>query len=381
MIGATEESTVEKCTVWSRFCNANDTMSRMFQMNIRNDETRRSMKAVVYSAPEIFTIREVPDPVPARGEVVIRSTLAGVCGTDLHIHSGGFFAEYPLTPGHEITGEVVSWGTGVEGLSAGQHVVVDNASACGHCAQCGRGEPLFCANFLSLGVNAAGGFAEQVVTRADKCFAADDLPSDVAVLAEPLACAVHGMDVLQLSPGADVVMIGSGTTGLLLAQLLLHGGASRFTVAGPSEFKLRLAKSFGVDRIVQVSRTDAGATAATLKDMSPGGYDVVIDATGASSVVQHLPGLVKDNGTVLVYGMCDEADRVTWSPYEIFRRQLTVKESFAQVNCFDRSLAMLRSGRVSSEGLITHRFELDQYGDALAAVRSDPTCLKAVVAP
>src|SRR5674476_787396 len=71
MIGATEESTVEKCTVWSRFCNANDTMSRMFQMNIRNDETRRSMKAVVYSAPEIFTIREVPDPVPARGEVVI----------------------------------------------------------------------------------------------------------------------------------------------------------------------------------------------------------------------------------------------------------------------------------------------------------------------
>src|ERR1035437_4252824 len=87
MIGATEESTVEKCTVWSRFCNANDTMSRMFQMNIRNDETRRSMKAVVYSAPEIFTIREVPDPVPARGEVVIRSTLAGVCGTDLHIHS------------------------------------------------------------------------------------------------------------------------------------------------------------------------------------------------------------------------------------------------------------------------------------------------------
>jgi D-arabinitol dehydrogenase (NADP+) len=115
--------------------------------------------------------------------------------------------------------------------------------------------------------------------------------------------------------------------------------------------------------------------------MSPGGYDVVIDATGASSVVQHLPRLVKDNGTILVYGMCDEADRVTWSPYEIFRRQLTIKGSFAQVNCFDRSLAMLRSGRVRGDGLITHRFRLDQYGDALAAVRSDPTCLKAVVAP
>lgn len=339
------------------------------------------MKAVVYSAAEEFTIREIPDPVPAEGQVIIRSTLAGMCGTDLHIHAGGFFTEYPLTPGHEITGEVMSWGPGVEGLRRGQRVVVDNASACGYCSQCGRGEPLFCRHFHSLGVNAPGGFAEQVVTRADKCFAADDLPPDLAVLAEPLACAVHGMDVLQLRPGADVVMIGSGTTGLLLAQLLIHGGASRLTVAGPSEFKLQLARSFGVDRIVQVSRSDAEGTAATLRDMSPGGYDVVIDATGASSVVQHLPRLAKDNGTVLVYGMCDEEDRVAWSPYEIFRRQLTVKGSFAQVNCFDRSLGMLRSGRIRGDGLITHRFRLDQYGDALAAVRSDPTCLKAVIAP
>ena len=338
------------------------------------------MKAVVYSAPEDFTIREVPDPVPAEGQVVIRSTLAGVCGTDLHIHAGGFFAEYPLTPGHEITGEVLSWGPGVEGFHLGQRVVVDNASACGHCAQCGRGEPLFCLHFQSLGVNAPGGFAEQVVTRADKCFAAEDLPPDVAVLAEPLACAVHGMDVLQLRPGADVVMIGSGTTGLLLAQLVLHGGASRLTVAGPSQFKLELAKSFGVDRTVQVSRTDPEGTVATLKDMSPGGYDVVIDATGASSVVQHLPQLVKDNGTVLVYGMCDEAERVTWSPYEIFRRQLTVKGSFAQIHCFDRALLELRTGRVRTDGIVTDRFPLSRFGDALTAVTGSRT-IKAVVDP
>jgi D-arabinitol dehydrogenase (NADP+) len=339
------------------------------------------MKAVVYSAPEEFTIQEVPDPVPVEGTVVVRLTLAGVCGTDLHIHAGGFFSQYPLTPGHEITGEVLSWGSDVEGFHQGQRVVIDNASACGYCAECGRGEPLFCHHFRSLGVNAPGGFAEQVVTRADKCFPADDLSPDVAVLTEPLACAVHGMDVLQLRPGADVVMIGSGTTGLLLAQLILHGGASRLTVAGPSRFKLELARSYGVDRVVEVSRSDPAATAARLKEMAPGGYDVAIDATGASSVVQHLPALVKDNGTVLVYGMCDEDDRVAWSPYEIFRRQLTVKGSFAQVNCFDRSLAMLRSGRVRGHGLITHRFPLDRYGEALAALRSDPTCLKAVIAP
>ena len=339
------------------------------------------MRAVVYAEPGAFRVEEVPDRVPGPGEVVVRPTLVGVCGTDLHLHAGGFFASYPLTPGHEIAGEVLACGDGVEGLRPGQKVVVDNASACGHCPECGRGEPLFCRNFRSLGVNGPGGFAEQVLTPADKVFDADDLPTDVAVLAEPLACAVHGMDVLDLPPGADVAMVGSGTTGLLLAQLLIHGGASRLTVAGPTAFKLDLARSFGVDRVLHVSRDDVEGTIARLRDAAPGGYDVAIDATGAAAVVQHLPELVKDDGTVLVYGMCHEDDRVAWSPYEIFRRQLTIKGSFAQVNCFDRSLAMLRSGRVRGDGLITHRFDLPGYGAALEALRSDPTCLKAVVAP
>ena len=339
------------------------------------------MRAVVYTAPSAFEVADLPDPEPGPDEAVLRPVLTGVCGTDLHIDSGGFFARYPLTPGHEIVGEVVALGSEVDGLRIGQRVAIDNASACGRCDRCGRGEPLFCENFHSLGVNAAGGFAERVVSRADKVFPADDLAIDLAVLAEPLACAIHGMDVLALKPGADVVMIGSGTTGLLLAQLLVHGGASRVTVAGPTLFKLELAESFGVDRVVQVSRRDPDATRATLTSLNPAGYDVAIDATGASAVVQHLPGLVRDDGTVLVYGMCDESDRVAWSPYEIFRRQLTVKGSFAQVNCFDRALAMLRSGRIRNDGLITHRFGLDDFAAALEAVRSDPTCLKAVVAP
>lgn len=339
------------------------------------------MKAVVYSAPNTFEIAGVPDPAADPGEVLLRSVLAGVCGTDLHIHAGEFFTRYPLIPGHEIVGEVISCGDGVTGFAPGQQVVVDNASACGHCAQCGRGEPLFCKNFHSLGVNGSGGFAEQLVSRADKVFPADDVPTELAVLTEPLACAVHGIDVLALRPGADVVMIGSGTTGLLLAQLLLHGGAGRLTVAGPTEFKLRLAAEFGVDRVLQVSRRDAEGTVAKLKALSPDGYDVAIDATGAAAIVQHLPELVRDNGTVLVYGMCNETDRVQWCPYEIFRRQLTIKGSFAQVNCFDRALALLRSGRIRGDGLITHRFDLAGYPDALDAVRSDPTCLKAVITP
>jgi D-arabinitol dehydrogenase (NADP+) len=338
------------------------------------------MRAVVYAGPRDFSVQEVPSPRAGPGEVVVRTSLAGVCGTDLHIHTGGFFSQFPLIPGHESVGAVQEVGEGVTHLEVGQRVAVDNASACGHCPRCSRGQHLFCENFLSLGVNAAGGFAESLVSPAHKVYTVDDLDDEVAVFAEPLACAVHGMDILALKPGADVLMVGSGTTGLLLAQLLIHGGAGRLTVAAPTEFKLALASDFGVDRVVKISR-EADSTLRTLRQLAPEGYDVAIDATGASSVVQLLPQLVGEDGTVFVYGMCDEADRVRWSPYDIFRRQLHIKGSFAQVNCFDRALAMLRSGRVRTDGLITHRFELNQFGEALTSVNSDPTCLKAVVAP
>ena len=200
------------------------------------------------------------------------------------------------------------------------------------------------------------------------------------MFAEPLACGVHGMDVLGLAPGADVLVVGAGTTGLLLSQLLLHGGAGRVTVAAPTAFKLELAESYGVDRVVRVTR-DAQETARTLSELQPGGFDVAVDVTGAAPVVQHLPDLVATNGTVFVYGMCDADARVAWSPYDVFRRQLTVKGSFAQVNCMDRSLALLRSGRVRTDGLITHRFPLADYGAALDSLRHDPTSLKVVLEP
>jgi D-arabinitol dehydrogenase (NADP+) len=339
------------------------------------------MRRIVYSGPRVFTVSDLPAVAPGRGEVVVRPTLTGVCGTDLHIHEGGFFSSYPLTPGHEIFGVVEEVGEGVTDIRAGQQVAVDNALPCGICPSCGRGEQLFCSNFVSLGVNAPGGAAEQVTVEAAKCFDASDLGPERGVFAEPLACAVHGMDVLQLRPGADVALVGTGPTGLLLTQLLMHGGAGRVVVAGPTPFKLELAASFGADETVLVSKSSAAETAEKLRTLAPDGYDVAIDATGATPVMQELLGLLRDGGTAFVYGMADADATVHWSPYEIFRRELTIKGSFAQVNCFERSLRVLRSGRLQTDGIITHRFALDGYGAALDALRSDPSCLKAVIAP
>jgi D-arabinitol dehydrogenase (NADP+) len=338
------------------------------------------VKAVVYDIPGEFTVTDVADPVAGPGQVVLRVLVAGVCGTDVHIHHGEFGPTYPLTPGHEIAGEVVEVGPGVTTPRVGQRVTLDNTASCGRCDQCRRARPAFCRNLVAQGVNAPGGFAEYVLTDADRCFQADDLAPEIAVFAEPLACVVHGLDVLALQPGADVLIAGAGPTGLLLTQLLARTGAGSVTVAAPSEAKLAIAGERGADHTIRIARDDPEALTRAASELRPDGFDVVVDATGAVGVLEQSLDLTRTGGTVFVYGMTPEQTRWPVRSYDVFRRELTIKGSFAQQFSFDRSVAALRNGAVDTSGLITHTFALEDYGKALEATSSS-SCIKAAVVP
>src|SRR3954466_13569492 len=134
-----------------------------------------SMRAVVYDRPEHFSIRELPIPEPGPGEVLLKVLVAGICGTDLHLHVGEFGPTYPLTPGHEFVGEVVAAGDGAAAAAlVGHRVVVDNTHSCGHCAECRRARPATCENLVAQGVNAAACFAEYVLARAVCPLSVDD---------------------------------------------------------------------------------------------------------------------------------------------------------------------------------------------------------------
>jgi D-arabinitol dehydrogenase (NADP+) len=338
------------------------------------------MQAVVFTGPGELSVTELPEPLPRPGEVLLRPVLTGVCGTDLHLLAGGFLARYPLVPGHEIVAEVLELGAEVAVPARGTLVAVDNTELCERCDFCRAGEPLFCENFRSLGVNAPGGFAELMVARAEKCFPIGGLDPMVAVMTEPLACAMHGADTLALDPGSDVLVFGAGPTGLLFAQLLLHGNAARLTVAAPSQAKLDLARQFGVDHTVLIDRADPAAATAELLDLAPLGYDAVVEATGSPAVLSECLPLTRTGGSVLVYGVADESDRWAISPYEVFARELTIKGSFAQTHCFGRALRALTSGRVRTDGIVTDTIPLSSFDQALAAVRSSSS-VKAVVVP
>jgi D-arabinitol dehydrogenase (NADP+) len=253
---------------------------------------------------------------------------------------------------------------------------------CGYCDYCLSGRLILCENAKGLGSNYPGFFAEYVTVSQLLVFSVEGLHRDTAVFSEPAACAMHGMETLALRPGASVLVLGAGPTGLLLAQLIASGGASSVTVAAPTQFKLDRAKELGVDQVVQITRDDAEANLARLREASGGrGYDVVVEATGSTSVGEICVPLTRNGGTVLVYGVTRPDEVVSFSPFDVFRREITIKGSFAEMTSFGAAIDALRSGRARTDGIITHRFSLDEYGQALETLAHDPDCHKVVIAP
>ena len=338
------------------------------------------MRAVRYEAPGDFAVTDVPMPPVGALEVRIRIHQTGVCGTDVHLHHGTYIGVYPLTPGHETVGEIDEVGSEVMRFRPGQWVTVNPNIYCGHCDYCLAGQLGRCANTEGMGVHRPGFFAEYVSADHRQVFSVDGLEPDTAVFAEPTACAMHGLETLGQRPGGSALVIGAGPTGLLLAQLIGFGGATSITVADIVPFKLETATRLGVDSTVPLTR-DAAENVDLLREASPNGdgYDVVVEATGVTAVGDICVPLTRNGGTVLVYGVTRPDERLSVSPFELFRREITIKGSYAEMTSFAAAIAALRTGRVHTDGIITHRFPLDEYGRALQTLTSDPTAHKVVL--
>lgn len=340
------------------------------------------MKAVIYDAPRSFRVMEVPSPEPGPGEVRIRVLLAGICGTDLHIHDGEFFSRFPLTPGHEVVGIVDALGADVTRFRIGEQVSVNPNIACGRCDDCLAGRIILCPNLAALGVTLPGFFAEQAVAPEALVFSVEGIAPETAVFTEPAACATHGVENLAIRPGSSALVFGAGPTGLLLAQLIRANGAAEVTVAAPRDFKLLTARALGIDRTVLIGRGDPEETRRRVLDASGGrGYDIVVEATGSSEIGDLCVPLTRNGGTVLIYGVTHPEDVVRFHPYDVFRREITIRGSFAEISSFGAAIAALRAGRLRTDGIISHRFGLDDFATALETLRSDPTAHKVVIAP
>jgi D-arabinitol dehydrogenase (NADP+) len=340
------------------------------------------MKAVVYDAPRKYAVKDIPTPEAGPGEVRIKVHQVGVCGTDLHIHHGDFNAVFPLIPGHELVGTVDACGDQVSRFRVGEQVTVNPNIYCGKCEYCLAGRLILCRNMKGLGSNYPGFFAEYVSVSEDLVFSVEGIEPDTAVFTEPAACAMHGLESLEVRPGATALVFGAGPTGLLLAQLIKSGGAASVTVAGPSQFKLDTATALGIDQTVLIERADMEANQAKLREASGAdGYDYVVEATGSTDIGNICVPLTRNGGTVLVYGVTRADETVSFHPFDVFRREITIKGSFAEMTSFGAAIRALRSGRAKTDGIITHRFSLNDYDKALDALAHDRSAHKVVIVP
>jgi D-arabinitol dehydrogenase (NADP+) len=323
------------------------------------------MKAIVYDAPRQFKYKEVPEPEIQSDDVLVRIDACGLCGTDLHIHEGEFAPNFPLIPGHEFTGEIVALGGSVKGLKQKQRVVGNSNESCGKCFYCMRGDFLLCLNLRAYGVTQDGGFAQYLRIKADRIFPIGNLTSREAVMVEPTACAVHGMEVLAIKPGSDVLLFGAGPTGQVLAQLLKLNGAGRLVIAAPPGPKLELAGRLAADEIVPIDRKNPDKHRNRLRELNPTGFDYIVEATGSAFVCEDALQFVRRGGTLLVYGVYPETETVRFNPFDLFRREITIKGSFAQIDAFPRALAYLESGKIKVNEIVTDEFALEDWPKVL----------------
>ena len=220
------------------------------------------MRAVVWEEPGKLALAEVPDPAPGHGELIVQVGACGICGTDVHIADGEFPpTPYPIVPGHEFAGRVVALGEGVPGeWRGGERVAVDPSLFCGHCPACHAGRGNLCANWNAIGDTVDGAFAEYVKVPAANAYPIPDSVSDAqGALIEPLSCAVHGARRLGPVVGEDVLVMGAGTMGLLLMQLLNRGGARSVAVVDRKASRLESATAAGAAAVAtDVADLDTG---------------------------------------------------------------------------------------------------------------------------
>ncbi len=340
------------------------------------------MKAALFHADGTIVVSEVPDPEPGPGEVLVKVAACGVCGTDLRIQSGEFLAkEYPLIAGHELSGHIVAVGEGVRHLREGQLVAVNPNSSCGHCYWCLRGRPHLCPEMQSIGVTKPGGFAELVAVPANQTLPIpQDFPPEAAAMMEPTSCCLHGIDLSGIRPGDPTLILGGGSIGLILLQLAKHAGAAPVVVSEPQKHKRELATALGADATIDPSGLALDELKAKVDELTDGGPQVVIEASGHASAAEVAIPLVRRGGTVLFFGVQSPDLRLPLSPFDVYHNEINIIGAFTNPLTDSRAIQMLVNGRVQVEPLITHRFALQDIATALDSVRRGEP-VKAIVLP
>ena len=337
------------------------------------------MKASRFLGNKTFAVADLPTPHAGPGELVLRNQVCGVCGTDVHIYHGepgSADVNPPVVLGHEYSGEVVEVGEGVTGFAVGDHVTVDPNIYCGHCVYCQNGKKQLCPSMEAIGVTRDGGFAQYSLIPASQAFKLEPtVPWEAAAMAEPLACCLHGIDLAGIQVGDKVCVVGGGAIGLLMVQLAKLSGASQIVLSEPNEKRRQVGLQLGANAALDPTRPDAQEAFAQVLG---GGANVVIECVGNVPAVKSAFQFAGKGATVLLFSVPKVDATFDLPLFDVYKKELTIKGSFVNPDTHARAVALINSGKVDFDPIITHRFTLDQLPEAIAMQMSDAS-IKVVV--
>jgi L-iditol 2-dehydrogenase len=339
-----------------------------------------TMRAAVLRDWNDLAVEDVPIPTPDHGEVLVRVSACGLCGTDLKMVQGAFAGRWPpslpFIIGHEWSGEVVALGPGLDpadlAFDVGTRVVAENHAGCGACPMCRSGSYNLCERvrrpgYRLYGHTAPGALAEYAVRPATVLHAIPEGISDLAgALVNQGALTVHAIRRLQFRAGASVAVFGPGLLGLLSASVTRAAGATDVIVVGRGG-RLELARQMGANAVVDYEAVDP---VTGVREHTGGrGVDYALDCSGNPSVVAQALDSVRRGGKVAVLGLTGAKD-ASFSPDRLVLDEIDLLGIRSSPNAYPAMIALMGSGAVDVSPVLTHVYGIDEVDRAFAALKS-----------
>lgn len=323
----------------------------------------KNMIQQVMTAPGEIIFREVPIPKPEAGQVLIKIQRIGICGSDIHVYHGKHpFTSYPVTQGHEVSGEVAALGEGVETFAVGQKVTIEPQVFCGHCHPCTHGKYNLCEELKVMGFQTTGTASQYFAVDASKVTPLPDAMSyEEGAMIEPLAVAVHAVRRAGDVSGQKIAVIGAGPIGNLVAQAAKGMGAAQVMVSDISDYRLRLAEECGADFTVNTAKKEFND--AITENFGPDKADVIYDCAGNNTTINQAIRSARKGSMIIlvaVFAGMANADLAVLNDHEL---DLNTTMMYRHED-YVKAIELVNAGKVALKPLMSKVFPFAQYKQA-----------------
>ena len=319
-----------------------------------------SMIQQIMTAPKEITFQNIPIPEPSKNQVLLRIRRIGICGSDIHVYHGMHpFTSYPVTQGHEVSGEIVKLGEDVKDFHIGQKVTVEPQVYCGKCHPCTHGKYNLCEHLKVMGFQTTGTASEYFAVEASKVTPLpDNMSFDDGAMIEPLAVTIHAAKRFPDLKGAKVAILGSGPIGILLSQSVKALGAEKVLITDISDYRLELAKKVGVDYALNSKTRDLGDM--MIEAFGPDKADVIYDCAGNDITMGQAIKYARKGSTIILVAVFSKMANIDLAVLNDHELDLNTSMMYTHVDYVD-AIRLVSEGKIQLKPLQTKHFPFKEF--------------------